>query len=682
MISADGTTGTAAELRIGLIGAGKMGLQHVKAITALPGTRVVGVADPAADPARLAEALPAGARVVRTAAELLDDLRPDVVHIVTPPGTHTALALQAIRAGCHVYIEKPFTPTRADAEAIFAAAAEHGRLVCAGHQYLFEPPSLAVLDELAAIGEVVHIESYFSFRTARRTITPVDQAKDILPHAVYPLVAQLRAGTGSSDPIAIAGLDVRASGDIYALVRLGQATGVLLVTLSGRPVEQYQQIVSTNGSYRADYITGGVVRLVGPGAGLGVLFTPYRRAWQTFWNATRGFYRLIFKRKTSYPGLLTICERFYDSIRRGTPPPLSPQSILDTVDLCERIGTGLDRAENDAEGRARDALAGAAAAMPPVDSARPLVLVTGGTGLLGVPMVRELRHAGFRVRVLTRRVPPFSARVPDVEYTVADLSRPLDPAVMAGVGFVVHAAAETAGGQDDHQRNSIDATRHVFEAAADAGVTRGVHVSSLAVIKPGHEVGGILDEQTPLDAGHIRRGPYVWGKAESELVVARIAAERKIAIKIIRPGPLVDYAHFHPPGRLGRELGPYFVAIGARKTPLSVCDVGTAGRVIRSYAEDFDAAPPLVNLVEAPPPTRRQLAERFKAQRPDLAFYWFPGWLLRALGGPLKLVQRIALGSKQPVDVYAAFASERYRTDVAASVIARAGASQVREPRA
>ncbi len=680
MRNADGMAGAAAELRIGLIGAGKMGLQHVKAITALPGTRVIGVADPAADPARLSEALPAGCQVVKTAAELLA-LRPDVVHIVTPPATHAALALQAIRAGSHVYIEKPFTPTRADAETIFAAAAEHGRLVCAGHQYLFEAPSLAVLESLEKIGRVVHIESFFSFRTARRTITPVDQAKDILPHAVYPLVAQLRAGTGSGDPITITGLDVRASGDIYALVRLGEATGVLLVTLSGRPVEQYQNIIATNGSYRADYIIGGVIRLVGPGDGLGVLFTPYRRAWQTLRTATGGFYRLIFKRKTSYPGLLTIFERFYDSIRHGTPPPLSPQSILDTVDLCERIGVALDAAEATADGSAQTRLSATAARMAPPDAAKPLVLVTGGTGLLGIPLVRELRHAGFGVRVLARRTPRVGVRVPGVEYLVADLSRPLDPAVMAGVGFVVHAAAETAGGQDDHQRNSIDATRHVFEAAADAGVRQGVHVSSLAVIKPGHEVGGILDEQTPLDAGHIRRGPYVWGKAESELLVAKLAAERNLEIKIVRPGPLVDYAAFHPPGRLGRELGPYFVAIGGKKTPLSVCDVGTAGRVIRSYVESFAAAPPLVNLVEAPPPTRRQLADRYKSHRPDLKFYWFPGWLLRALGGPLKLMQRVALGSKQPVDVYAAFASERYRTDVAAQVIGRAGASSVPDAR-
>ncbi len=665
------------ELRIALIGCGKMGLQHVKAIGSLSGVRLVGVADPAADLDRLAELLPAGVRVMKDAGELLADLRPDVVHIVTPPATHAPLAIQAIRAGSHVYIEKPFAPTRAEAAAIFAEAAEHGRLVCAGHQVLFEPPSLAVLDELDAIGRVVHIESFFSFRTARRTITPVEQAKDILPHAVYPLLAQLRAGTSNAAAVAIRGMDVRATGDIYAILQLGDVTGLLLVTLSGRPVEQYQQIVSTNGSFRADYITGGVVRLAGPGAGLGVLFTPYRRAWQTLTGATRGFTKLILGRTTSYPGLTALLDRFYRSIAAGTPPPLTPSSILDTVDICEQIGAALDVAEQAAEEQAQANLAAAERNMPPCDPNRPAVLVTGGTGLLGAPVVRELRHAGFRVRVLARRTPPFGVRVPGVEYVVADLARPLDPVLLSDMGLVVHCAAETAGGQDEHQRNSIDATRHVFEAAANAGIRQGIHVSSIAVIKTGEEVGGLPDEKTPLDSGHLRRGPYVWGKAESELVVGRLALERNLDIKIIRPGPLVDYGAFQPPGRLGRELGPWFVAIGAKRTPLSVCDVGTAARVIRSYAEAFGAAPALVNLVEAPPPTRLELATRLRGQRPDLGFFWFPGWLLRALSPPLKLVQKLVLGSKEPIDVYAAFASQRYNTDVASSVIVRAGRSSV-----
>lgn len=663
--------GPTRKLRVGLIGSGKMGLQHLKAIAATPGATVIGVADPAADRELLESILPPDARIFADAAELLA-LRPDVVHIVTPPATHVALARQAILAGSHVYVEKPFTATKAEAEDVLALASERGVTVCPGHQVLFEAPALAALDLLGAIGRLVHVESYFSFRTARRTITPVAQAKDILPHAVYPLVQQLRAGTQLTEtPFELAGMDVRADGDIYALIRLGNATGVLIVTLNGRPVEHYQHIVGTNGWLRADYITGSVTRVIGPGAGPSVLFTAYRRARQGISGATRGIAGLLFGRTTSYPGLVTLVGRFYRGIAEGGPAPLTPRSVLDTVEICEAIGSALDQAEKAADEAARQGLAAREAALAPL-LPRSGVLVTGGTGLLGRRVVEELRHAGFPVRALARSVPRYGLRVPGVEYLAIDLGRGVDPGAVAGIGLVVHCAAETSGGKEDQKRNSIDATRNILEAAKRAGVERFIHISSLGVLKTSREVGSPLDERTPLDAGNIGRGPYVWGKAESELLAQRLGQDLGLQVKVIRPGPLVDFAAFEPPGRLGREVGTVFVAIGGRRSPLSVCDVGTAARVIRSYAEDFDSAPPVVNLVEAPAPRRRELVAKLRVERPDLSIWWFPAWLLRLLSGPLKLAQRVLMHSSQPIDLYAAFASERYRPDVAAQVIERA----------
>jgi nucleoside-diphosphate-sugar epimerase len=374
----------------------------------------------------------------------------------------------------------------------------------------------------------------------------------------------------------------------------------------------------------------------------------------------------------SYPGLRLLIARFYDSIREHTAPPLSPRSILDTVDICQRIGESMDHAERLDEEAARARLEAEEAALPPASHGPGTVLVTGGTGMLGRRVARELRHAGFAVRAIGRRVPAFSKRVPGVEYGICDLSRPVDPAIMRGVDLVVHCAAETAGGKADHQRNSVNATKHVLEAAVQAGVTRAIHVSSLAILKTSREVGRALDEEAPIDAGNVGRGPYVWGKAESELLAQRIARESGLALKVIRPGPLVDYEAFHPPGRLGREVGPLFVAIGPKRGELSVCEVSTGARVVRHYAEEFESAPPVLNLVEAPAPTRRELFARFRQSRPDLTVIWIPAILLRVLSGPLKLVQRIAFDAKQPVDVAAAFGTERYRTELARRVIGQA----------
>ena len=660
-------------LRVGLIGSGKMGRHHLKAIAASSRAIVVGVADPAASADELASLLPDGAKVVSSAAELFTQARPDVVHIVTPPSTHGDLALQAIDAGCHVYVEKPFMPTAAEASRVLTRAAEKNVKVCAGHQVLFEAPALGVWEHLSTIGRLVHIESYFAFKMVRRTITPVDQVKDILPHAVYPVVDQLRAATGlADDPIEVLGMSLDAAGESYALLKLGKVTAVVMVTLNGRPVEQYQNLIGTNGSLRADYIGGFLGRLVGPGTGPGVLLTPYRRALHTMTGTTRGVTKLIIG--GSYPGLRTLVDRFYESIQTNAAPPLSPRSILDTVSICERIGRELDVVEHAFESRAQNALKADEAKLSAPRHQAPLVLLTGGTGLLGKRIAETVRHAGFPVRVVARRVPPFSRRVPGVEYVAGDLARGLSAEALRGVGFVVHAAAETAGGKEDHRRNSIEATRSLIENAARAGVRGVLHISSLAVLKTSREMGRALDESTPVDDASLKRGPYVWGKAESEVLAVRLGAELGLPVRVIRPGPLVDYTAYHPPGRLGRELGPLFVAFGPRRGPLSVCDVTTAAKVVRLYLEDFAAAPPLLNMVEAPPPTRGELMQRYAQGRPDLRVLWFPGWALRALSGPLKLVQRIALGSKEPVDVGAAFASERYDTQLAAQVIARAEA--------
>jgi hypothetical protein len=108
--------------------------------------------------------------------------------------------------------------------------------------------------------------------------------------------------------------------------------------------------------------------------------------------------------------------------------------------------------------------------------------------------------------------------------------------------------------------------------------------------------------------------------------------------------------------------------------------VWTAARVIRSYAADFDAAPPVLNMIEGTAPTRAELVQRLLETRPDLKVYWFPGWLLRAMNGPLKLAQRLLLGMPKPIDVYGAFASERYSTDLAKAVIERAGPSVIQQP--
>jgi nucleoside-diphosphate-sugar epimerase len=202
-------------------------------------------------------------------------------------------------------------------------------------------------------------------------------------------------------------------------------------------------------------------------------------------------------------------------------------------------------------------------------------------------------------------------------------------------------------------------------------VYRFVHVSSIAVLRSSRETGRPVDENTPLVHDSEGKGPYVWGKAESEILAAELGRKLGLRVRIVRPGPLVDFEAFEPPGRLGREVGRTFVYVGGKRSTLSLCDVRTAARVLRAYAEDFESMPAVLNLVEPSPPTRGELVARLLKGRPDLRAKGIPFFVLRAMSPPLKLVQRLMMPGRTPVDVQSAFVSETYDAALAGRVIAR-----------
>ncbi|NAZ88138.1 Gfo/Idh/MocA family oxidoreductase [Kineococcus indalonis] len=113
---------TAAEpVRVGLIGAGRIGASHARLLaTRVPGARLVGVADPRPGAAQ-AVAGPLGARAVTDPAELLEDPQVQGVVITASTEAHADLVSAAAAAGKGVFCEKPAGMTPADVERGVAA---------------------------------------------------------------------------------------------------------------------------------------------------------------------------------------------------------------------------------------------------------------------------------------------------------------------------------------------------------------------------------------------------------------------------------------------------------------------------------------------------------------------------------------------------------------------------------
>ena len=643
-----------APLRCAIVGAGKMGQHHARALRRLDArARVVAVADVMPQFGAAMHRIWPEAALFTSLEQLLDASDVDVVHICTSLESHERLASLALESGCHVYVEKPVAPTEAAAMRLTSLAAERGRVLCAGHQLLFEAPMRRMLQLLPCLGSLAHIESFFSFRPVRRgvggrpALGAEQQLLDVLPHAVYPLL-ELLAQAEPGEAMELCAIEVGRGGAVHAIIRRGSTCGTLVVTLAGRPVESFLRVVGSNGTVHADFVRSTVQRLIGPGtSGVDKVLNPFRLAGQLAIGTTGALAARLAKRQRSYPGLEEIVAAFQDSILHGLPSPIAADSIVETVHVCEEVGRALRRCA------------------PSVPVIRPSVqepgaLVTGGTGFLGRAVAESLAVGGTPVRVIGRRAPAPWECEPGVEYTTCDLADTLPPAIFDGIDVVIHCAAETAGGHEEHRRNSIAATEGVLRAAAGAGVRRFIHVSSIATLAPAGR--DPLRDEDPLVSDAAERGPYIWGKAESERLAQLLGEELGIDVRIVRPGALLDFGRFDPPGKLGRRIGNIFVAVGAPSEPMGVADVHFAGRTIAWMAMHTDAAPRCLNLLAPTLPTRRELVTALRRSNPDLMVVWLPRAVLTVLSWLAVVLQKGLRPGRPAVNVAKVFAHQRYDT--------------------
>jgi predicted dehydrogenase len=127
----------ARPIRIGVLGAGSWGINHVRVLAGEPRCKVVAVAEPdEAKRALIAELAP-GARWTGSAAAVVGAPDIDAVVIAAPASTHVELAIAAFEAGKHVLVEKPLARTLAEAQRVAAAGARAGTVGMVGHLMVF-----------------------------------------------------------------------------------------------------------------------------------------------------------------------------------------------------------------------------------------------------------------------------------------------------------------------------------------------------------------------------------------------------------------------------------------------------------------------------------------------------------------------------------------------------------------
>jgi predicted dehydrogenase len=148
-------------LRIGVIGFGQWGPNHVRNFSLQDGCEVVRVCDASENRLKAAQKFLRGVAVTTKPDDITQAADIDAVVVATPTNTHYPLVKAALEAGKDVLCEKPLAQTAAQCLELADLAAKHGRILMVGHVFLYNPGVLHLKTDLdrGELGRIYYMDA-------------------------------------------------------------------------------------------------------------------------------------------------------------------------------------------------------------------------------------------------------------------------------------------------------------------------------------------------------------------------------------------------------------------------------------------------------------------------------------------------------------------------------------------
>lgn len=356
-------------LRVAIVGCGKIADGHVEEIQKMPElARVVSAVD--LEPI-MAEQLAVRYGVEHHGADfsrMLREQRPDVVHVTTPPASHLPLALEAIDAGCHVFVEKPFTLRHDDSKRLVARAEEAKKKLSIGYTYLFDPPALEMRSLLrrGVLGDVVHVESCFGYNLdgafGKAILADPNHWVLKLPGQLFHnnidhLLNKMVEFLGDDEDVPA----IAAFGSVRRRARLGdhrdRMMDELRLVLRGarttfygtfsshaRPPAHLLRVFGTKNTLTVDFTmrTATLETQSTLPSAIGRLVPAFSHAMQYVRAGGANVGRFARADFHFFSGLNHLFRAYYRSILDGTPPPIAHRDILRVSAMLDEIFAQLD----------------------------------------------------------------------------------------------------------------------------------------------------------------------------------------------------------------------------------------------------------------------------------------------------------------------------------------------------
>jgi predicted dehydrogenase len=340
-------------VRAALIGAGQIARQHLTCLEGIPGVEVAAVADLAPS---VAEAAAERHRISRWFTDhraMLAEVRPDVVHVTTPPGSHLKLAMDALEAGAHVIVEKPATTTLAELEQLARRAEQTGLALVEDYNYLFNRGPLEILRRLDSgeLGSVVHVEASICLDI----LGPAGFAD---PNVAHPALG-LRGGAIADFLPHLASLahrfvgrhrsvrtlwtkrsqTVLPSDEFRAVVEAERGTASLSFSASSQPDAFWLRVYGTRMLATANLFE---TRLTFDGLRPGPKpLRPFINGLVESKDVARAAVSTLLRKFTggpgSYEGLFELLTGVYRALGRGSEPPVTLAQVLEVNRLVEAL---------------------------------------------------------------------------------------------------------------------------------------------------------------------------------------------------------------------------------------------------------------------------------------------------------------------------------------------------------
>jgi predicted dehydrogenase len=337
-------------MKIGIVGCGTISGLHLRAISDHPDCEVVGVVDRDGKRARAQAEHFGVANTFETLTGLLA-LKPDVVHVLTPPDSHTRLVIEALEAGSHVYVEKPMAITASDCEAMIRAAARANRQLCVGHCWHYIPVIARAQSLIAsgAAGDVLQVAASFNYDVLRNPTfgpghwsndLPGGLTEDLAVHLVYLLIWLLGAPRHASAISRSSGQVPGAKCDDFrALLEGERGLGTLSISLRGRPDMILLDIWCTRMLLRLNVSSMSLMmyRQLPVSQKLARGLTNLDLAAQLVSDTVGASWKLLRKKVDGSYGIGPCISAFYAALAAGVPAPIDPREGQQAVEVLRTL---------------------------------------------------------------------------------------------------------------------------------------------------------------------------------------------------------------------------------------------------------------------------------------------------------------------------------------------------------